>query len=154
MMGLHRLRGLDARAIVVHFSAVSVVACLVALALFDHPDALAQVPDAEALAMLLAIGITATVGQLCLTRAFAEGPPATVSVVGLTQVVFALVLEELLWPHPLRPAALAGIALVLAPTAWLTLRRPATVARGLPPSVPEKGRAEADTGAGNKSGAC
>jgi drug/metabolite transporter (DMT)-like permease len=145
MMGLHRLRGIDARAIVVHFSAVSVVASLLAVALFDRPDAVAEVPGAATLAMLLGIGVTATVGQLCLTRAFAEGAPAKVSVVGLTQVVFALLLEEALGPRALRPEALAGIALVLAPTVWLTLHRPAVVAHRLPPSAPGQARVEVES---------
>lgn len=43
MLGLHRLHNLDPRAIVVHFSAVSTVACLGALLLFDHVDASAEV---------------------------------------------------------------------------------------------------------------
>jgi drug/metabolite transporter (DMT)-like permease len=145
MMGLHRLRGIDARAIVVHFSAVAMVASVVAFALFDRLDTAGLVPDGLALAMLLGVGVTATAGQLCLTRAFASGSPARVSVVGLTQVVFALGLEELIWPRPIRPAALAGIALVLAPTAWLTLRRPPPrLAHGLPPSVSGPDRAEGD----------
>jgi drug/metabolite transporter (DMT)-like permease len=156
MMGLHRLRGIDARAIVVHFSAVSAVVCVAAFALFERFDTSALASDGTAFLLLAAVGLLATVGQLCLTRAFTDGPPARVSVVGLTQVVFALAVEELVWPHPVRPEALAGIALILAPTAWLTLRRaPAPPAHGLPPSpAVAKARAEAEPCTGANSGDC
>jgi drug/metabolite transporter (DMT)-like permease len=73
--------------------------------------------------MLLGVGVTATVGQLFLTKAFASGPPAKVSVVGLTQIVFAMLLERLLWDHTFRPASLLGTILVMAPTAWLMAYR-------------------------------
>jgi len=60
--------------------------------------------------------------QLFLTKAFAAGPPTRVSVIGLTQVVFAVILDLIIWRHPLGPAKLLGMVLVLAPTAWLMLR--------------------------------
>jgi drug/metabolite transporter (DMT)-like permease len=46
-----------------------------------------------------------------------------VSVVGLLQIVFALGLDLLIDGSNLHPIALAGIALVLAPTAWMMLGR-------------------------------
>jgi drug/metabolite transporter (DMT)-like permease len=119
MIGLHRLHGIDTRAIVAHFSGVSFVFCLAAFFLFERTAPLPHDLDGEALALLLGVGVTATVGQLFLTKAFAEGPPAKVSVVGLSQVVFALALDVLLFGYHANPAALVGMALVLAPTAWL-----------------------------------
>jgi drug/metabolite transporter (DMT)-like permease len=143
MLGLHRLHHLDPRAIVVHFSAVALLGVLVVLALPQAgppQDGPPRAPDRQALWMLLGIGLTATVGQLFLTRAFAAGPPARVSVVGLTQIVFALALERCCWPRDYDAPTLLGMALVLAPTAWLLLRqgarRPAeveTVWPGEPP---------------------
>jgi drug/metabolite transporter (DMT)-like permease len=58
-----------------------------------------------------------------LTKAFAAGPPARVSVIGLTQVVFALFLDAWLERPVLHPTTLLGIALVMAPTAWMMLLR-------------------------------
>src|SRR5579871_1517293 len=125
MIGLHRLHKIDVRAIVVHFSGVSCLFCLASLFLFERTVSPEVHFEEGLLWMLLGVGVAATVGQLFLTKAFAAGPPAKVSVVGLTQIVFALALEMLLGKNALMPATLAGIFLVLAPTAWLMLRRPA-----------------------------
>jgi drug/metabolite transporter (DMT)-like permease len=123
MIGLHRLHRIDVRAIVVHFSGVSVLFCLASLLLFERTTTPGIILDRRLLLMLLGIGVTATVGQLFLTKAFASGPPAKVAVVGLTQIVFAMILEMLLWRHTFTPGTLLGIILVLAPTAWLIVHR-------------------------------
>src|SRR5437870_5373487 len=96
MIGLHRLHELDVRAIVVHFSGVSSLFCLASLFLFERTGTPSVVFDERLVLMLLGVGVSATVGQLFLTKAFASGPPAKASVVGLTQVVFAMVLVMLL----------------------------------------------------------
>jgi drug/metabolite transporter (DMT)-like permease len=124
MIGLHRLHAIDVRAIVVHFSGVSTLFSLASLFLFERRTSLSVLFDERVLLMLLGVGLSATVGQLFLTKAFASGPPAKVSVVGLTQIVFAMALEMLLWPHHFTPGTLLGIFLVLAPTVWLMLHRP------------------------------
>jgi drug/metabolite transporter (DMT)-like permease len=122
MLGLHRLQDLDPRAIVAHFSGVAALCCLASLFLGPAPAA-HHLADARALGLLLAVGATATAGQLFLTKAFAAGPPAKVSVVGLTQVLFALGLYLLLERPEFHPATLVGIALVMAPTAWVMALR-------------------------------
>jgi drug/metabolite transporter (DMT)-like permease len=122
MLGLHRLQDLDTRAIVVHFSGVAALACVGTL-LVGAPADVRPLADGRTAGLLLAVGMTATVGQLFLTKAFAAGPPARVSVVGLTQVVFALGLYVLLEGPEFHPATLVGIALVMAPTAWVMALR-------------------------------
>jgi drug/metabolite transporter (DMT)-like permease len=120
MMGLNRLRGIDPRAIVVHFSAVAFLFSLVSLFVFDaRPAAGIAFDPWTVLGLLLAIGVTATVGQVLLTLAFARGVAAKVSVVGLTQVVFALLLDRRVWTGSFEPTTLLGIVLVTLPTAWL-----------------------------------
>src|SRR5262249_62391904 len=119
MIGLHRLAWIDARAIVVHFSAVSLLFCLACFGLFERGPEVLTVPGGAVLGWLLVIGVTATAGQLFLTRAFAAGPPARVSVIGLSQFVFAIILEVLLLGRSYQAVTLVGMALVLAPTAWL-----------------------------------
>jgi drug/metabolite transporter (DMT)-like permease len=119
MIGLHRLEGIDYRAIVVHFSAVALVICLASLLFFEGPT-LPQTSEAGGAGMmLLGVGVTATIGQLFLTRAFVAGPPTKVSVVGLSQVVFALGFDMVLWQRSFDSTTLLGMSLVLAPTAWL-----------------------------------
>jgi drug/metabolite transporter (DMT)-like permease len=122
MIGLHRSQAIDVRAIVVHFSAVSLAICLVALAVSGQAYEAFSVPNASIAWMLLGVGVTATIGQIFLTKAFAAGPPAKVSVVGLAQVVFGIMYDALAWRRPFELTTVLGIVLVLAPTAWLLLR--------------------------------
>src|SRR5262249_25087548 len=108
MIGLHRLHKIDVRAIVVHFSGVSSLFCLASVFLFERISSPSTSLDEHVVWMLLGVGLTATIGQLFLTKAFASGPPAKVAVVGLTQIVFAMVLERLLGGQSFTPARLLG----------------------------------------------
>jgi drug/metabolite transporter (DMT)-like permease len=133
MIGLHQVRELDARSVVVHFSAVA-LACSVG-ALFAFPRSLPLEISLPVSALLLGIGVFATIGQLFLTKAFAAGPPARVSVVMLSQIGFTMLLEMAIWQRSFSARTLAGIALVIAPTAWTLLRgamRPKIVESPLP----------------------
>jgi drug/metabolite transporter (DMT)-like permease len=123
MIGLHRLQRLDVRAIVVHFSAVGLVFCLASFALFEHTHDFATVLSGGTGLMLLGVGLSATAGQIWLTRAFAGGPPAKVAVVGLTQIVFALGFDVVFWGQQFDAATLGGIALIVFPTAWVMWRQ-------------------------------
>ena len=123
MIGLHKLRGVNPNAVVVHFSAVATVASLSAFAFFDRRTDGLPVYHPEVLALLLGIGLTASLGQMLLTRAFAAGDPAKVSVVGLSQVVFTLAIDVGVSHHELTGTALLGTLLVVAPTAWVMLER-------------------------------
>lgn len=135
MLGLHKLKGVNPNAIVVHFSAVATLASAAAMVGFENR------PDAEPfyapypLVLLLLVGLFASVGQMFLTRAFAVGDPAKVSVVGLSQVVFTLMIDVALVGHEVTPIAMAGTVLILAPTAWVMLERkkPAVVSEPVEP---------------------
>lgn len=121
MMGLNQLKHLDPRAVVVHFSCVSAVFCAVAVLVMPSAK------PAEPLALyhvlsLLGVGVTATVGQFFLTKAFTHGVPARVSVVGLSQVVFVFVLDIGLLGHSLDPWQMLGVLLIMGPTAWILLQ--------------------------------
>ena len=54
--------------------------------------------------------------------AFAIGPPARVSVIGLSQVGFTMLLEMIVTQRSFNTVTLVGIGLVLGPTAWTLLR--------------------------------
>lgn len=131
MMGLNRLSHLDPRAVVVHFSGVSAilcVACLFLLPLFGAAETV-TLEQMRALAphtifALLGVGVMATIGQFFLTKAFTAGAPARVSVVGLTQVVFVLVLDIGLLGRSLHPMQILGVTLIVVPTAAMMLRGP------------------------------
>jgi drug/metabolite transporter (DMT)-like permease len=121
MLGLHQLAYIDTRAVVVHFSAVATVFCAASFFLFERDPSRHNTLNGTTGMMLLGMGVTATVGQLCLTKAFTEGPPAKVSVVGLTQVIFGMGFDLLWFEQRFQWRTLAGIGLILAPTAWLLL---------------------------------
>lgn len=137
LIGLHRVRDLDPRAVVAHFSAVALASTTAALVLFPRQGRL--VLDGVTLGMLLGVGVSATIGQLFLTKAFAAGPPARVSVVGLSQVAFTMILEVLLHGRTFHGTTLAGIALVMLPTAWTLLRGGGPPTSEIPLSVPTAG---------------
>jgi drug/metabolite transporter (DMT)-like permease len=121
MFGLHRLRGVDARAVMAHFAGVaSLVAGVWCLAPpgFVGPRTF----EPATIALLLGVGLTGTAGQYCLTKAFAGGPPGRVSVVSFSQVAFGLLFDVLIWGETATLRKLAGMALVLAPTCWLVVR--------------------------------
>jgi drug/metabolite transporter (DMT)-like permease len=122
MLGLNRLSGIDPRAIVVHFSGISALACVACFFVFETHFSLA-LPGGKALLMLLGVGVSATTGQLFLTKAFAAGPPTRVALVGLTQIPLAMLLDVLVWGHAFGPSTLIGTLLVLGPTAWVMASR-------------------------------
>ncbi len=124
MLGLHQLRGIAPLAIVVHFSGVALLFCTTAWFLFERRADADNLLAPANLFMVLGVGVLATLGQLLLTKAFTWGAPMKVSVVGLTQIVFALLLDVTLFGHQVSPAGLLGMALVLAPTAWVMTHRP------------------------------
>lgn len=121
MVGLHRLRGVDARAIVAHFSGVASVVVTIWLIL-RGPGDVARLGEPRTLLMLAGVGISGTIGQMFLTRAYAAGPPGEVAIVGLSQVLFAIGFDVLFWHRRFTPWTLAGFALVMAPSALLTGR--------------------------------
>lgn len=124
--GLSRLGSQGTWAVIVHFGAVSTISCGIAFLFSAGPSApLFETP--AHLALLLGVGLTGTLGQFALTRAFAVGDTSRVSVVGLTQLVFAAGYDTLLFGRRHELLTLAGMALVAAPTAWLLVRsrRPA-----------------------------
>jgi drug/metabolite transporter (DMT)-like permease len=136
MMGLHHLQHIDARAVVAHFSGVATVACIGALFMGERHHSVTQILTMPTLLLLLAVGASATVGQLFLTKAFTAGNPARVSVVGLVQIVFALAVDITLFgvkfdlSRKSDQMRVLGMVLILTPTAWVMLfglREPKTL---------------------------
>ena len=124
MIGLHRVQGVDTRAIVFHFSAVSLIFAGLAMGLLERGMPVEAQPQTwVSWVELFGVGASATIGQVCLTKAFTLGVPSRVAVVGLSQVGFALIFELMLERRDYNKASLFGMLLVLAPTAILLLRR-------------------------------
>jgi drug/metabolite transporter (DMT)-like permease len=123
MLGLNRLHWIDTRAVVAHFSGVSMLFCLAALLWFGLRFPVSTLAKPAILLMLLGLGVTATAGQICLTKAFTVGAPAKVAVVSLTQIAMTLVIDVCLFDERFTPLNLLGIALVMVPTAWIVSGR-------------------------------
>lgn len=125
LMGLHRLRRLAPNAIVFHFSAVSILFLLGLLYCVPSERPFSEhlsIPS-RGILLLIGVGLSATAGQMFLTRAFSSGAAARISVVALSQVGFAMIFDILFWDRGLQWQSVIGIFLVLGPTAWLILRR-------------------------------
>ncbi|MBK6529665.1 MAG: DMT family transporter [Deltaproteobacteria bacterium] len=119
MINLRRLSGETPEAVVVHFSATA-AAILGALSLrwFVAHGAPPSVGWQD-LAGVLAMGATATLGQLAITRAYALDKAAGVGAAGWIQVVIALAIDAVVFGRRPEGTVLAGIALLLGSGALL-----------------------------------
>ena len=140
LIGLHKLHAIDSRAVVTHFSFVSTMGCLGAIgvvALTQTNVASLGLPATATpatLLMLLCVGIAATTGQLFLTKAFTTGSPSRISVIGLAQTAFTMLFQVILHNQRFSATTLAGMALIVAPTAWVLLRGRAIADEPDPPT--------------------
>jgi drug/metabolite transporter (DMT)-like permease len=120
LINLHRVKDLDTRAVVAHFSGVATFLSLMVWTLVPVSAPTMKI-ELGSIGLLVCIGIAATVGQLCLTKAFSSGAPARVSVVGLSQVVVAVVVKWFLEGRIPTTGSLIGMLMVLAATGWVIL---------------------------------
>jgi drug/metabolite transporter (DMT)-like permease len=138
LLGLHRLKDVDPRAVVAHFAGVASLSAAAALAWRSAAAggasrALASmgprpvVPSVATLLLLAGVGLCGTIGQVFLTKAYAAGMPSEIAVISLTQVIFALGFELAFWGRTVPPVVLLGMVLILAPTAWIMSRGRTTV---------------------------
>lgn len=122
LIGLHKVKEVDARAVVAHFSAVSTI--LSFLLWTSLPAAkMGSATDPTSLPRLLGVGVTAMLGQLFLTKAFSAGRPARISVVGLSQVAVAASYKWVVEGRIPAPLAVIGMLMVIASTIWVMLRQ-------------------------------
>jgi drug/metabolite transporter (DMT)-like permease len=121
MLGLNRLKRIDPRAIVTHFSGVAGVATIMFLLLTNRKDYSTQLGDKSVLALLILVGAAGVAGQIGMTRAFARGHASRISVIALSQILFGLGFDVLFWNRSINLISLLGMILVVAPTAWIIL---------------------------------
>jgi len=123
MLGLNRLKHLDPRAIVVHFSGVAGVATVLFLLLSNRKGYSTLLGHKSVLPLLTLVGAAGVAGQIGMTRAFAEGDASRISVIALSQILFGLSFDVLFWNRSVNLISLFGMVLVIVPTAWLILGR-------------------------------
>ena len=81
-------------------------------------------PRVELLPALLALGLSATLAQLLMTRAYAHAPAAQIGPFIYTSVVFGAVFDALIFHRlPDRFTVLGGVLVILAGVAVLRLRK-------------------------------
>ncbi|MFN0018096.1 MAG: DMT family transporter [Pirellulaceae bacterium] len=140
LIGLHKLHAIDSRAVVTHFSFVSTLGCLGAIVVValtqpsSHPLGLPASATPATLLMLVCVGLAATAGQLFLTKAFTTGSPSRISVIGLAQTAITMLFQVILHGQQFSLITLAGMALIVAPTAWVLLRGRAVADEPDPPT--------------------
>jgi drug/metabolite transporter (DMT)-like permease len=121
MLGLNRLRSIDPRAVVVHFSGVASLAMVALLVLTNRKDHFAQLNGSRVLLPLVLVGIAGVAGQIGMTLAFARGQASRVSVIALSQILFGLVFDAIFWGRSVNAISLLGMVFVVVPAAWLIL---------------------------------
>jgi drug/metabolite transporter (DMT)-like permease len=131
MLGLNRLKNLDPRAIVAHFSGVASVATVLFLLLTNPKDYSTQLGAKSILPLLMLVGAAGVAGQIGMTRAFAKGQASRISVIALSQILFGLCFDVLFWNRSINLISLLGMFLVIAPTAWLILGKAPQQSRDL-----------------------
>ena len=102
------------------------------LLLLNAPEIFGAVRAASGtqIALMLAIGAFATVGHLCLIFAFGTAPMATLMPFTYVQIAWALATSWLVFRHVPDGWAWFGMAVIAAcgaTSAWLNVRRPASV---------------------------
>ena len=108
MVSIRRIADTEpAPRIVFYFSVVSTLIAAVPLAWSW------SAVSGRMLALLLGIGALATLGQLCLTRAYALAPAARVGAFTYVAVVFGGLLGWVLWREQPDPRSILGMALVI-----------------------------------------
>lgn len=73
-----------------------------------------QTPDATTLLQLVGAGLTATIGQLCLTKAYALAPAARVGPFTYAAVIFSALIAWVLWDERMDSWSALGSLLVIA----------------------------------------
>lgn len=117
-MNLNTLKNTPSLAIVMHFSFWGTLLLLV-LCLGTCGLTRAALPDRfypDGL-LLVGVGLAGAVGQVALTKAYKQGVASKISIVGLSQVVFAAGLEMILWHRVYSPVEALGFLMILGPVA-------------------------------------
>ena len=108
MVSIRRIADTEPAArVVFYFSVVSTLIAAVPLAWAWAPLSVST------LLLLLGIGVLATLGQLCLTRAYALAPAARIGAFTYIAVVFGGLLGWMLWDETPDAASALGMALVI-----------------------------------------
>ena len=132
MILLRKLRDIDPRTIVAHFSGTASLVCLVLIFVLGREFDFSFMEKPANLLMLAGVGVFGTVGQLAMTKAFSIGEAPGVASAGFMRVGFSAGYDLLIWQHAFQLTTLLGVALILGSTGGLL-------------KSPQNGEAEGET---------
>jgi drug/metabolite transporter (DMT)-like permease len=127
MICLRKLKDLDLRVIVTHFSGTATIIALITIFSVRGEVDLSVFENTTIALMILGVGIFGTIGQLAMTKAFSIGEAPSVASAGFIKVGFAAGYDLLIWKYIFDVPTIIGMILILASTGWLFSRKKNTV---------------------------
>lgn len=126
MICLRKLKNLDPRIIVTHFSGTATIVALITLVSVRSEVDISVFGSSTLLIMLLGVGVFGTIGQLAMTKAFSVGEAPSVASAGFIKVGFSAGYDLLIWNYVFNAPTVVGMALILFSTTWLFKRKKKT----------------------------
>ncbi|MCZ6469241.1 MAG: DMT family transporter [Candidatus Dadabacteria bacterium] len=123
MICLRKLKNLDPRVIVTHFSGIATIITLITLFSVRGEVDLSVFDSTTIILMLLGVGVFGTIGQLAMTKAFSIGEAPSVASAGFIKVGFSAGYDLLIWNYIFNIPTIIGMILILASTGWLFSRK-------------------------------
>ncbi|NIP37916.1 MAG: DMT family transporter [Candidatus Dadabacteria bacterium] len=119
MICLRKLRDLDPRTIVTHFSLTATVGSVIFMYFFRDIGLYADYFKGYIILTLIGIGIFGTIGQLTMTKAFALGRASIVSSTGYAKVGFSAIYDLILFSAVFELYTIVGMLMILGASTWL-----------------------------------
>jgi len=119
MILLRKLRDIDPRIIVTHFSGTATAICLILIIVLGKDFNFSFMEKSTNLLMLAGVGVFGTIGQLAMTKAFSIGEAPSVASAGFIRVGFSAAYDLFIWQHVFQITTLLGVALILGSTGGL-----------------------------------
>ena len=119
MICLRKLRDLDPRTIVAHFSLTATIGSVIFIFLFRDIESYSGYFQAHIVLALIGIGIFGTIGQLTMTKAFALGRASIVSSTGYAKVGFSAIYDLILFSAVFEIYTIIGMLMILGASTWL-----------------------------------
>lgn len=119
MICLRKLRDIDLRVIVTHFSGTATIVSLISIFMLRESFDVTLLNNTTVIVMLLGVGIFGTIGQLAMTKAFSVGDAPSVASAGFIRVGFASGYDLIIWNHVFELPTLLGMTLIFLSTGWL-----------------------------------
>jgi drug/metabolite transporter (DMT)-like permease len=113
MILLRKLRDIDPRIIVTHFTGTAAAVCLILIFALGKKFDFAFLEKSTNILMLAGVGVFGTIGQLAMTKAFSIGKASSVASAGFVKVGFSAAYDIFIWQHAFHILTLVGVALIL-----------------------------------------